>query len=264
MKDEMNEQPSNHFPLDLDYRVGRNSFYELRTDDDEVDHNSFFPSPPSHCPNCGDKIGHYETPSPFEPGGMIVGLFIPERYLLCCHCATDRSMIGKFPIWEKILELRHSFREEKFEHEEFLRRELKIIENYVQGDELPSDAIQEIEHYLAKRREINPAREHSATNYFNGESHYPYMSLPIYDLFNIRGFGSSRRLANIPKSDVLSHWNPRTQESTIQISAGSVLAHLDVAAIGETTALWFRAFTIRELLKSPAEKFVWPKYPDLD
>jgi hypothetical protein len=279
MENEKNEHPSNPFPVDLDYQVYEHSLRRPRFDEDgdddyyedeivdgreRIEDDFFLPFALSHCPNCGDKIGRYQTPSPFEPGGLIVGLYIPERYLLCYHCATDRSMIGKFLIWEKILELRHSFREEKFEHDEFLRRELQIINSYVQGDELPSDAIQEIERYLAKRREAFPSREHPETDYFTGESHYPYLSLSRNGLFNIRGFGSSQNLARISKSEVLAQWNPRTQESTIQISAGSVLAQLDVAAIGETTALWFRAFTIRELLKSPAERFIWPNFPDHD
>jgi len=264
MENDKNEQPDNQFPIDMDFRVVQYSFSGSRAEEDEVDHNSFFRSPPTHCPNCGDKIGHYETPSPFEPGGMIVGLFIPERYLLCSHCATDRSMIGKFPVWEMILELRRSFRKENFDHDEFLRRELKIIESYVQGEELPSDAIQEIERYLAERRETYPTNEQAKTNYLDGESRYPHLRVPRHELFTYIGFGSSRHLAKIPKSEVVSQWNPRTQESIIQISAGSVLAHLDVALIGEKTALWFRAFTIRELLKPPAETFVWPTDPDLD
>jgi L-rhamnose mutarotase len=264
MENDKNEQPGNPFPVDMDYRVVQFSFSGPRAEEDEVDHNSFFRSPPSHCPNCGDEIGRYVTPSPFDSGGLIVGLFIPESYLLCFHCVTDRAMIGTFPVWEKILELRSSFRIEKFEHDEFLRRELKIIESYVQGEELPSDAIQEIELYLAERRETYPTNEQVKTKYLDGETRYPYLRVPRHELFPYLGFGSSRHLAKIPKSEVVSQWNPRTQESTIQISAGSVLAHLDVAWIGETTALWFRAFTIRELLKPPAEGFIWPSFPDLD
>ena len=279
MENDKNEQPGSQFPVDMDYQVYEHSLRRPRFgdphDDDyyedeivdgkeRIEDDFFLPFAPSHCPNCGDQIGRYETPSPFEPGGLIVGLYIPQRYLLCSHCITDRSMIGTFPIWEKILELRHSFRKEKFDHDEFLRRELKIIESYVQGEELPSDAILEIERYLAERRETYPTNEQAKTNYLDGESHYPHLRVPRLGLFNSRDLGSSRHLANIPKSEVVSQWNPRTQESTIQISAGSVLAHLDVAAIGETTALWFRAFTIRELLKPPAEGFIWPSFSDLD
>lgn len=246
------------FTADMDFQISASPYGNFGDDDFEFEEGDFdedAPIPkmeyPSNCPNCGDEIVYYQPPSPFRSGGLIVGLYIPSRHYLCRHCLTDRAMIGRFPIWNKIVELRQVRREQKFDHQEFLKRELLLLESEVTVDPVPQTVISEVKSFIEKQKDNAEESDESSQVRFADHGPYTHLRRVPWNSFGSFFNDSPRHQNAVNLSDVVRNWDPDTQTTTLKVSFEDLIAHLDVAAIGPFTAMWYRAFTIRRFIDNP-------------
>jgi hypothetical protein len=246
------------FTAAMDFQISASPYGNFEDDDFQYEDDGFDeddPLPeveyPSNCPNCGDQIVHYQTPSPFRSGGLLVGVFIASRYYLCRHCLTDREMIGHLPIWSRVVELREARRKEKFDHLEFLKRELLLLESEVSVIPVPEAVTAEVMGYVQSQRDKPEGSEQSSHVQFSSDGPYKHLRLTPWPFIRPLSLDSPHDRNAVNLDDVVRNWDPATQTTTLRVPFEKLIAQLNVAAIGPTTAMWYRAHTIRYLIDNP-------------
>jgi hypothetical protein len=257
----MRKYQEEFFTADMDFKISASPYGDFDDEDFEIEDEDFdedAPIPkveyPSNCPNCGDEIAYYVPPSPFPSGGLLVGLFIPSRHYLCRHCLTDRAMIGGLPIWNKIIQLREVHRTEKFDHQEFLNRELLLLESEVSISPVPEVVMSEVMEFIERQKDNAAKPEELSQVRFSADGPYTHLRRVPWNPFRPIIIDPPSHQNAVELNDIVQNWDSATQTTSLRIPFETLIAQLDVARIGPLTSMWYRAFTIRQLIDNPEPK----------
>jgi hypothetical protein len=253
----MKKYVEEEFTPEMDFEFAADNRFPLDDEDDDADPPfERFDAPPL-CPNCGCKIVLYSPPSPFgrypqRINGIRmvqpVGLFIQTFEWICPHCKTDRQMLGRFDVWNQIVGLRHDFRNEKFDHHEFLTRELVILENLGTSESISSEIRREMAQFVSDTDRLYQSDEKIQ---FDNQTQYAFLNElsvgQLRDQFEVyeddipEAFTSRRHL--------IQNWDPDTETSAVKVPIEDLIGQIRVESVGPATAYWYRAKTIRAILR---------------